>query len=248
MKFFLLLALLFFVPSYAFAASLGVPGSDRDEHGCIGSAGYSWSSPLEKCIRSWEYYTIDIASLPLLGNEKLEKMVLRETKRIEQQFRQNAEEIIRDMSGEVIDPDRYMLNITYEVVNTGSIISVLMNTYTYLGGAHGADTVSTWNYDTKARRLIPLWKVVTPTRLKTESKRIADSLQSYYTKEGYPLDKVWLEEGLNPKVIANYKSWTLSTDASGNFLDMLVYFADYQVGPHAIGMPKAKINLAPTSK
>lgn len=29
-------------------------GGDRDEHGCIGSAGYSWCEPKQKCIRPWE--------------------------------------------------------------------------------------------------------------------------------------------------------------------------------------------------
>ncbi len=29
-------------------------GGDRDEHGCIGSAGYSWCEAKNKCLRSWE--------------------------------------------------------------------------------------------------------------------------------------------------------------------------------------------------
>jgi len=29
-------------------------GNDRDEHGCIGSAGYAWCGLKEKCIRFWE--------------------------------------------------------------------------------------------------------------------------------------------------------------------------------------------------
>ena len=29
-------------------------GSDRDEHGCIGSAGYRWCSRTEACERPWE--------------------------------------------------------------------------------------------------------------------------------------------------------------------------------------------------
>lgn len=29
-------------------------GGDRDEHGCIGSAGYSWCAPKNKCLRIWE--------------------------------------------------------------------------------------------------------------------------------------------------------------------------------------------------
>jgi len=30
------------------------PGSDRDKHGCIGSAGYSWCEQKNKCLRIWE--------------------------------------------------------------------------------------------------------------------------------------------------------------------------------------------------
>lgn len=29
-------------------------GGDRDEHGCIGSAGYSWCEEKKKCLRIWE--------------------------------------------------------------------------------------------------------------------------------------------------------------------------------------------------
>ena len=29
-------------------------GADRDEHDCIGSAGYTWSDALHQCIRIWE--------------------------------------------------------------------------------------------------------------------------------------------------------------------------------------------------
>ena len=31
-----------------------VVGGDRDEHGCIGSAGYMWCGPKNKCLRIWE--------------------------------------------------------------------------------------------------------------------------------------------------------------------------------------------------
>lgn len=30
------------------------PGSDRDEHGCIGSAGYVWCARTGQCERPWE--------------------------------------------------------------------------------------------------------------------------------------------------------------------------------------------------
>jgi len=31
-----------------------LPGSDRDSHGCIPSAGYTWCDAMQKCIRPWE--------------------------------------------------------------------------------------------------------------------------------------------------------------------------------------------------
>ncbi|MBO6556599.1 MAG: META domain-containing protein [Pseudomonadales bacterium] len=31
-----------------------VVGGDRDEHGCIGSAGYQWCRKLDQCVRGWE--------------------------------------------------------------------------------------------------------------------------------------------------------------------------------------------------
>jgi hypothetical protein len=31
-----------------------MPGSDRDSHGCIGSAGYQWDESQKKCARPWE--------------------------------------------------------------------------------------------------------------------------------------------------------------------------------------------------
>jgi hypothetical protein len=31
-----------------------IVGNDKDEHGCIGSAGYQWCEMKKKCLRSWE--------------------------------------------------------------------------------------------------------------------------------------------------------------------------------------------------
>jgi hypothetical protein len=31
-----------------------IVGGDRDEHGCIGSAGYTWCELKKKCLRTWE--------------------------------------------------------------------------------------------------------------------------------------------------------------------------------------------------
>lgn len=34
-----------------------IVGADRDKHGCIGSAGYTWCGRELACVRSWELAT-----------------------------------------------------------------------------------------------------------------------------------------------------------------------------------------------
>ncbi len=41
-------------------------GGDKDEHGCIGSAGYTWCEPKQKCLREWE----EPCEEPLIGGDK----------------------------------------------------------------------------------------------------------------------------------------------------------------------------------
>jgi hypothetical protein len=36
------------------SAPSNVVGADRDAHGCIGSAGYSWCEYTQRCERPWE--------------------------------------------------------------------------------------------------------------------------------------------------------------------------------------------------
>lgn len=40
--------------TFKFTNSQPVVGGDKDAHGCIGSAGYTWCEVKQKCLRSWE--------------------------------------------------------------------------------------------------------------------------------------------------------------------------------------------------
>ncbi|WMJ69900.1 hypothetical protein [Stenotrophomonas sp. 24(2023)] len=50
----LLLAACATAPTVAPIAPTPMPGSDRDAHGCIGSAGYQWCARNQRCERPWE--------------------------------------------------------------------------------------------------------------------------------------------------------------------------------------------------
>jgi hypothetical protein len=92
------LSLVLFVSFTVSVAALTPPpiivGGDRDVHGCIGSAGYVWSTPLKKCIRPWEYYTIDAPGFST-GIKKLDTLLQKRTENLIKDFRDRAEESVR---------------------------------------------------------------------------------------------------------------------------------------------------------
>jgi len=52
-------------------------GGDHDEHGCLPSAGYTWSEPKQKCVRPWEepVYLSDQQEIQYLVAKKYSKPV-----------------------------------------------------------------------------------------------------------------------------------------------------------------------------
>lgn len=121
---------LFFLPLFAHAESSSLVGGDRDVHGCIASAGYTWSEALSACIRPWELYSVDVETIDT-GDARLDQILARRASRVETEFRHDAEEMIREMPD--MASGSLMLDIGYELLQTGSIISVRMDVYTYLG-------------------------------------------------------------------------------------------------------------------
>ena len=64
-----------------------IVGGDKDEHGCIGSAGYTWCANKSKCLRVWEENCYDNMEqqIQYLLSQKYEKLmtdiVLKTTKK-----------------------------------------------------------------------------------------------------------------------------------------------------------------------
>lgn len=120
---------LFFLPLFAHAESSPLIGGDRDTHGCIASAGYIWSEPLSQCIRPWELYSVDVETIDT-GDTRLNQILKGRSDSIVSSFRHDAEEMIQEMPE--MASGSLMLDIGYEILQTGSIISVRMDTYTFL--------------------------------------------------------------------------------------------------------------------
>lgn len=91
-KLILILCLVSFIATATASELTGVVvGADRDAHGCIGSAGYSWSSPLKKCIRPWEYYTIKADAPIKTGLDRLDHRISDKANSITRGFKRDVE-------------------------------------------------------------------------------------------------------------------------------------------------------------
>ncbi len=51
-----------------------IVGGDRDVHGCIGSAGYSWCQIKNKCLRIWEEKCDSIVVSPATTTKNIESL------------------------------------------------------------------------------------------------------------------------------------------------------------------------------
>lgn len=71
---------------------------DKDEHGCIGSAGYTWCAVKNKCLRTWEEKcentsNQDSSSLSSSIKEKLDKLLANFITKLESKYSENSKRI-----------------------------------------------------------------------------------------------------------------------------------------------------------
>lgn len=66
---FLIIAILLVIQSRSNFPNSDIIGYDKDDYGCLISAGYSWSNDAEACIRIWEITNDEKAIIKVLSKE-----------------------------------------------------------------------------------------------------------------------------------------------------------------------------------
>ncbi len=108
-----------------------------------------------------------------------------------------------------------------------NLISLLVWTYQFTGGAHGNSFSTTFNYDLQSGRMLKLADLFQPNSnsLKVISNYCFTTLQK---ELGEGIDGKWLGDGAGPKA-DNYKSWNVTPDG------LQITFDAYQVAAYALG-------------
>ena len=131
--------------------------------------------------------------------------------------------------------------VSFEVSGSNNIISVLLNTYIFSGGAHGNTNLAAFNYDIQSGKFIDILQASSMTYNEISSicrnylyKKLIDE-----DKNGMPpSEKDSLREMINTGAFpqaGNYELFTLD----GNKL--FVYFEPYSVAPYSYGIQKIQV-------
>ena len=134
-------------------------------------------------------------------------------------------------------------NTSFQVSNSGTIISVLLNNYTFSGGAHGSTSLIALNYDTAAGKFLSIteatgldYNQLSEKCREVLYKRLIDDDKNVSTAAEIADMKENINTGAFPQA-GNYQIFTLKGKK------LTVYFEPYSVAPYVYGIQTVEIPL-----
>lgn len=130
-------------------------------------------------------------------------------------------------------PRQYDFMASYEKGLTNeNIISVVIQIYSFTGGAHGATTYKQINYDVKNKKEIKLADIFVGQKdylQKISDFCVADLTKQINEKAGEgSAQSSWISDGAGPKE-ENFSVFLINKD------NIIIYFPQYQVAAYALG-------------
>lgn len=128
------------------------------------------------------------------------------------------------------------LMISPRILNSQApLATVVINSSSYLGGAHGASAQRYFNFDLKHQKQVPLKGVV------------LDQQYAKLQKLAYEAFKAWIIESKLATDVAEYEQvWKFSM--SENYYlgkqGLILQYGEYEIGPYVVGLPRLVIPYA----
>lgn len=132
-------------------------------------------------------------------------------------------------------------NVIFEVSGNKNIVSVLINTYIFNGGAHGNTSLASFNYDTTSSKFINIQQasgldyneISSITRSKLYKSLIEDDKSGMPPSEQDSIREM-INTGAFPQA-GNFEIYTV------NGSKIYVYFEPYSVAPYSYGIQKVQL-------
>ncbi|MBJ6353342.1 MULTISPECIES: RsiV family protein [unclassified Acinetobacter] len=114
----------------------------------------------------------------------------------------------------------------------GKVVTVVLNSSSYLGGAHGSAAQHYYNFDLKEQKQIKLEDLLRPQQ------------KGALEKLAHEAFKTWVMDSKLADNVADYEqAWPFKL--SNNFLlgeqGLILQYGEYEIGPYVVGLPRLVI-------
>ncbi|MBN6524775.1 DUF3298 domain-containing protein [Acinetobacter pittii] len=114
----------------------------------------------------------------------------------------------------------------------GKVVTVVLNSSSYLGGAHGSAAQHYYNFDLKEQKQIKLEDLLRPQQ------------KAALEKLAHEAFKIWVMDSKLADNVADYEqAWPFKL--SNNFLlgeqGLILQYGEYEIGPYVVGLPRLVI-------
>ncbi|OTG83985.1 RsiV family protein [Acinetobacter sp. ANC 4648] len=112
------------------------------------------------------------------------------------------------------------------------LATVVLNTSSYLGGAHGSSSQTYYNFDLKHQKQVTLDDILMPNQ-KANLEKLA-----------YQAFKTWVTDAKLAENIADYEQvwkFTLSNNFYLGNNGLILQYSEYEIGPYVVGLPRLEI-------
>lgn len=125
------------------------------------------------------------------------------------------------------------LMIKPKILNSeGPLVTVVLNSSNYLGGAHGSASQQYFNFDLEKKKMIPLKELVEKNKLSMLESKAHEAFKTWVIDSELAEDVDEYEQIWKFKLSDNYYL--------GN-QGLILQYGEYEIGPYVVGLPRLTI-------
>ena len=164
-----------------------------------------------------------------LANVETPKLKLEKATQPYMQAFLNLDKELKELSAN----QQISLMIKPKILNADKpLATVVLNTSSYLGGAHGASSQQYYNFDLSTQKQVQLNDILLPKQ------------KAQLEKHAHEVFKTWVKDSKLANSVEEYEqAWKFSL--SENFYlsqqGLILQYAEYEIGPYVVGLPRLTV-------
>jgi len=125
------------------------------------------------------------------------------------------------------------LMIKPKILNSeGPLVTVVLNSSNYLGGAHGSSSQQYFNFDLETKKQVPLRSIIEKNELPALKEKAYEAFKTWVIESELSSDIKEYEQVWKFKLANQYYLGTQG---------LILQYGEYEIGPYVVGLPRLTI-------